>query len=127
MDSNITVGVGKNVTILLNNLASQIGTTTKQIFPWYVKQQVLDGYIYLTVCTVTLILGISMVLICYKKSDSRMLDSRILNSIIILSCIFSMIAFIFLISGASTSITGIINPNYSALKSLTHDMSRLLH
>ena len=43
MDANVSIDLGKNMTMLVQQLASQIGVMADKVFPWYIKQSVLEG------------------------------------------------------------------------------------
>ena len=44
INAAVSVDLGDNLTNLIEQLAIQIGTTADKIFPWYVQQQVIEGW-----------------------------------------------------------------------------------
>jgi hypothetical protein len=72
VDAGVALDVGENITMLIEKLAAQIGTTVDQIFPWYVKQQVVEGYTavaivlgFLALSAILIMVGIGL----FARSD----------------------------------------------------------
>lgn len=119
-----SVDIGKNITELLEKLANQIGTTADKVFPWYVTQQVIEGFSRITSSGIALLIGILLVVLSYKKADW---DKGNKDSIlVVIGSIIAGVAFLIFIISLPLSIAQIINPQYYALKSITYDMSLLL-
>lgn len=124
---NASVDVGKNIAQLLQQLADKIGTTVEQIFPWYVKQQVIEGTVFILVSSLAIILGMIMILLSYKKMNWKVDDGHELpNMTFVAGCIIAFVALCVLLINLPGDICKIMNPNYYALKALTSDMSKLI-
>ena len=132
MDVNAKIDVGDNITVLLEKLAAQIGTTADKVFPWYVKQQVLEGHIWMSLSLSALFLGAILAIASWGKADFDGPGNRYFMLagfgvvLFVFGFIFSVFGFIFSVFGAQGAITQIINPNYYALKSMTSDMAKLI-
>ena len=119
------IDVGKNMTEFIEKLAHQIGTTADKVFPWYVKQSVLEGYIFLAVMLSVLTVGLALFLVNIRilYSDKSSVDKRDVYSVI--GAVLTLIAFGGLFVGGMNAITSIVNPNYHAMRALIHDISKL--
>lgn len=125
MDVNAKIDVGNNITALLEKLAAQIGTTADKVFPWYVKQQVLEGYIWMSLSLSALFLGAILAITSWKKADFNGSGNR--HSMLAwFGVILFVFGLVFSVFGAKGAITQIVNPNYYALKSMTSDMAKLV-
>lgn len=125
MDVNAKIDVGDNITVLLEKLAAQIGTTADKVFPWYVKQQVLEGYIWMSLSLSALFLGAILAIASWGKADFDGPGNRY-SMLAGFGVVLFVFGFIFSVFGAQGAITQIINPNYYALKSMTSDMAKLI-
>ena len=118
-----SVDIGDNITILLEKIAKQIGTTADKVFPWYVKQQILTGYLFLIIDGIALLLGGCLMFSFYGKADwnngNRYVIFTIVGAVILFSALVGVAA------GASKAITQIYNPEFHALQTLVKDMSQL--
>lgn len=121
-----SVDIGKNITEILEKLAHQIGTTAEEVFPWYVKQQVLEGWLYLVTDAVAFVLGLVFLLGFFSKADWKSEGWNRYAVLSVIGAVVTTIAFGFFIFGFSNSVMHINNPNYYALKSMINDMARLL-
>lgn len=124
MDVNASVDVGPNITALLEKLATQIGTTADKVFPWYIKQQVLEGWIWLGLSGSALLIGVALAIVSWGKADFE--DGNRYTPLCIVGGILAICGFLFVVFGTQTAVTQIMNPNYYALKSITADMARLV-
>lgn len=120
-----SVDVGDNIINLIRQLAEQIGTTTDKVFPWYVKQQVIEGWAFFVTCGLSFVVGVILVALTWKKCD--WVYSKGLIPFCIIGIIFSLVALVisFLLGGDFAA--KILNPEFYALKSMVSDMSKLLH
>ena len=125
MDANVSVDVGKNVMELLEKLAVQIGTTADKVFPWYVKQQVIEGWMWLGISGGAIVIS-SIIAYCSLKKAEWKGGFNVFAYISIASCLSFLLATVFLVFGVMAAVTQIVNPEYYALKSLTSDMSKFL-
>jgi len=120
---NVSLDAGENIKELLQQLANQIGVTVDKIFPWYVKQEVIEGYTSLFLLTFFSIIGIILLIVSLIKADfdkgNGYIVSLIVSCIILFSCCLA----------GSTELSDMIgkinNPEFFATKSLIYDISRL--
>lgn len=142
MDVKATVDVGQNtkdlleqgggaVTRIIEELAKSLGMTIDKIFPYYVKQAVIEGYVGLIAWAgfqiVSLIIaGVALKL--YFVFDEKSRDDARVGAAT--TCVISLIIFaIALIIGAvhiSTWVSMIKNPEYAAIHQLINDAGKLL-
>ena len=118
-----SVDVGDGVSTLLTKLAEKIGTSVDQVFPWYVNQQVIEGWTYLAVISVAILLLLSVVIYCYKKAD---FDNE--NASVILFGVSSIFFFLVVFGcafGVSGIVSKILNPEYHAVQQLLKDVGCL--
>lgn len=122
--ASVAVDIGENLTKLLEQLAKQVGTTADKVFPWYVQQQVLEGWASLCVHTAFLFVGLLMLVLSFRKSD---FDNG--NRYVFVLCAGGVMLFITTLSIALNAVdivTQINNPHYGAMKAMTGDLARLL-
>lgn len=125
MDVNASVDIGKNLTELVNKLAGQIGITGDKLFPWYVKQQIIEGYTYLCLSATSLIVGIILSVIFFKKEGQNKSEY---DGFILVVCTFVVfLSFIFVVFGSGNAVSQIINPEYHATKELISNLSKLVN
>ena len=125
MDANVTLDVGKNITGLIQQLATQIGTTADKVFPWYVKQSVFEGYANLGMtCVLVVICFIISGLSFYIANKTK--NKEWLGGNIIAGGLF-IITLMFTCANISETITKIKNPEYHAMKNITTDIGRMVN
>lgn len=120
-----SVDVGDNIARLLEKLAEQIGTTADKVFPWYVQQSILQGWLFIIICTTMIIFSAILLFICYKKADFN--DPG--NEYTLpagFGIVAGILSIIVLVIGGTWAVTSILNPNYHAMQELTKDMARLM-
>lgn len=142
MDVKTTVDVGQNtkelleqgggaISRIIEELAKTLGMTVDRIFPYYVKQAVIEGYVGLIAWAgfqiVSLIIaGVALKL--YFVFDEKGHDDARIGAAA--ACVIALIIFaIALIVGAaqmSTWVSMIKNPEYAAIHQLINDASKLL-
>lgn len=118
MATNISLDTGENITRLLEKLAQTIGTTVDKVFPWYVKQQIIEGWCYLGGCFLSLMVGITLLLIA-KKVHSEDGDEI---PYLIVGALITVVGFIALVIGGATFMSQIINPEYHAMKEIIRQL-----
>ena len=118
-----SLDVGENITALLEKLAHQIGTTADQVFPWYVKQSVLEGWLFWASISAAVIIGLTIFIPSFKRADFRKGNKYAVTTIIGGFVLILTIITFFL--GGSQAITHISNPNYHALGAIVADLSKL--
>ena len=119
-----SVDIGDNLVALLDKIAKQIGTTADQVFPWYVKQQVLEGWMFFICDGVAITLSTTLLISFLKKSSWKNMNAYSFLAIVA-GCATFLSLFILLLTSPN-AVTQIINPNFFALRTLTHDLSRLI-
>jgi hypothetical protein len=120
-----SIDIGDNITKLIEKLASQIGTTTDKVFPWYVKQQVIEGWCWIGCSGFVFLAGLIVALCCIRPSLHEK-DNESYVVAVVIGGILSATGLAFLLFGMGGALTQIINPEYYALKSMTGDMARLI-
>lgn len=118
-----SIDVGDNIQHLVEKLAQQIGTTADKVFPWYVKQQILEGIMFFVMDFIAFTFGIVLIYLFRKASFEQESKETVFLSI---GYVFIGLGFIFLFIGSVTSIAKIMNPNLYALQSMIKDMSILV-
>jgi predicted membrane channel-forming protein YqfA (hemolysin III family) len=113
-----SIDIGDNQTQLLGKLAAQIGTTADKIFPWYVKQQVFEGWLHLLTAVTLLVFFAILIRINFRKADFGGDGNR--------HAVVLFISSVALFISLSNFVTQIVNPNYHALQAITSDMAKLL-
>lgn len=124
INAAVFVDLGDNLTNLVEQLAIQIGTTADKIFPWYVQQQVIEGWTKCALLVFLISTSLTVTTISFIEADY---DRG--NSFASLSIIFGLVTLFSLFVGAveATSIVGqIMNPNYYAMQELTADLAQLV-
>jgi len=119
----LELDVGQNLTELLQRLAEKIGTTTDKIFPWYVKQQVLEGYTSIVIILSLLTASIMIMAYNYKKANWSDSGFNQHSTITLAGSLVAVMIIFALILNGSEYITQILNPNYHALHNLLKDLS----
>lgn len=119
-DINVSASIdaGKNITALLEKLAAQIGQSVDKVWPWLVRQQVIEGWTNLALCGLFLVLGAALFLwgahLCRKNNgddDWRFALLLAGGGVLLISLFVIAVSF-------SANITKIINPEYAALQEL---------
>ena len=118
-----SVDVGDGISTLLTKLAEKIGTSVDQVFPWYVNQQVIEGWTFIAVATVIILLLSAVMIYFYKKAD---FDNE--DAFMILFAVSAVVTFIVVVICAIKAIgavSQILNPEYHAVHQLLKDVARL--
>lgn len=124
MEVSASIDIGQNLTTLLEKLSAQVGTTADEIFPWYVQQQIIEGYLWMGVSLSVFFLGVVLIMATKKKAD---FDNGNLSAVFLcIGVVLGIFGFTLAVLGAKGAISQILNPNYWALKSMTSDMARLI-
>ena len=125
MDINASVDIGQNLTGLVTKLAEQIGVTADKVFPWYVKQQVIEGWCMILIpavvflaCLFTFIVGVR--LSRHTKTDDVGTPLKIIGGV---CCVC---AFFMSVASFSDAISRIKNPEYHATKAFLADVGNLV-
>ena len=120
-----SIDVGKNLTELLEKLATQIGVTADKIFPWYVKQSVIEGWLYVAFWITGVSVALIMLIVSLRKlkfdeigNPNRRLIGRVCGGVIAVICFISLIV-------APERISGILNPEYNAMSRLLGQLGNL--
>jgi hypothetical protein len=99
------------------------GTAADKIFPWYVQQQIIEGWTY---TVVTCVLAVAAVILLRHFKTANFDEG---NGSAILAIIGAMLAGVVTLATAMTApdtIGKIINPEYAAMRDLSRDVGRLV-
>jgi len=109
----------EKVAEVLQSLATQLGTTVEKLWPYLVKQQVIEGWVHLSTI-VSLYLVLLVVFLSVRKQDGGFDGSEPnrygVTKIII--CVCTAILTLVALCCASDIVSQILNPEYAALKDL---------
>ena len=119
----LNADIGNNLTQLLEKLGQQIGIAADKIFPWYVQQQIIEGWTQLCLNVGICLISIFIIIYCLPKTDFDEPDKYGILSIV--GGFLFFVAFLVLCANLSMYITQIINPNYHAMHTLISDLSKL--
>lgn len=125
MEAKVSLDTGENITKLLEKLANQIGTTVDKVFPWYVKQAIIEGYTFFIVLGITLIIGSVVVLVTRKEAIFKEYEWNFYATVNLIGYIILGINIAILAFGAGYNIAKIINPEYHAMSDITNQLGRL--
>lgn len=122
MKIEASVDVGTNIAKLIEQLAHQLGTTADKVYPWYVKQQVIEGITSLTILVTLSLIFIPMFIWGYRKSLGD-------DDYVALTCMAGVVMFVvFLVvifCGPGIA-SQIYNPDYHAIQALMRDAGKLI-
>ena len=118
----MNIDVGTNVVYLVQQLATQVGTTAEKVFPWYIQQQTLEGWTLLVAILIPLFIGVIVVAFNYGKAIFEGDGNR--NSVLTIagSIIFAISLFALLVNSKEI-LTKISNPEYWAMHEIVKDIS----
>ncbi|MFA5208235.1 MAG: hypothetical protein WC428_06360 [Candidatus Paceibacterota bacterium] len=119
----LSIDVGDNITRLLEKLAAQIGVTADKIFPWYVKQAIIEGYAGIIIWAVMTTIFTVLFGVLFKKSGGGRNGESHLSVLLIVGIVLLLcIAYTPLLSAW---ISKILNPEYAATTRLLAQIARL--
>lgn len=119
---NTTVDIGNNLAGLIAQLAAQIGTTAEQVFPWYVRQQIIEGWTFLAFNLTFFALGVLLVLRFYKHAN---FDSGKGMAPVVLGGVLIATTMCAAAMGISEAIGKVFNPQFGAMQALSRDIGRM--
>jgi hypothetical protein len=128
-NAGVSVDVGPNALHLLQQLATTLNTTVDKIFPWYVTQSSLEGYLTLGILASIFLTGLVMFTITYNilLRIPKGFDNFSVKLVLMIVSIAMLIASSMgLCSETRSSITKIQNPHYHAMQAITTDMGKLV-
>lgn len=111
----LALDLGKNTIAMLEALARQLGVTASQVWPWYVKQQILYGVLSLGMLVLSLFVGAAGLCWCYRH-EWEDVDAKMVC--IIVGCMLIVGAFIGCLMVVPTQVSRILNPEYFAMQEL---------
>ncbi len=118
MDATLSVDMGEKTFKILEKLAEQIGITVDKVFPWFIKQSVIDGYCFFTLIALAFILGVDLIL--YNQNKATYEPEFNSNAVYAtIGFIILGISILILFVGSSWAISSIINPECQALQEIT--------
>jgi len=111
---NVSIDVGNNTAQMLKGLADKLGLTVQQVFPYFVKQEIINGIegvlAYLLFVLLSLV-GLRWAQKEYKKNPVE--EFEFIRFFCVCLLIVSTIIFIL-----GNSIGEIVNPQYYAIKDI---------
>ena len=126
MDIKASVDVGDNITKLIQQFASGIGTTADKIYPYYVKQAYFNGLaslvsftLFITACSILALYNFKRVKDWDNEADHH-------NVIAVIAAVAGGIAVIIFAGDFNCIVTSIANPEYKGTHMLIEDVSRLI-
>ena len=117
------VDIGNNLTNLLTKLAEKIGTSVDQVFPWYVTQSVVTGWIHIIIYLIFLIGSPIVFFKSYKKTDWD--DGNIYSVLCVGSAVIFFCCLIYTCAGLTSDISMVINPKFNAIQQLLKSLGDL--
>ena len=117
MNVSATIDIGKNITALLEKLAAQIGVTVDKVWPWLIKQQVIEGWMFVLILAAVVSVALPSFLagaVLMRKSSEEVLPFALtlVSGLLLMACLFVGVG------GLSSAVTKINNPEYAALRDL---------
>ena len=120
---DVSVDAGPNITSLLERLATQIGITVDKVFPWYVQQAQLEGTVTVVAILVALLVfGVAFTL-SVRKADYK--DGNFAAVLSVFTGIALGVSVLLVPLSGLDGYLKTVNPNYYAMKMLTHDLGQL--
>lgn len=118
-----TVDVGKNVLALIEKLATQIGTTVDQVFPWFVAQASIEGWMMIFVPIVSIVVfGILFYFLFNRANRTRDEGDGILAMLVGIVFAISVIVSFFSIPNGTMRV---LNPNFYAMQELSNTVRNM--
>jgi hypothetical protein len=117
------VDIGERIDIALRQVADKTGATVEHVFPWYVKQQVIEGSGLLLGATVCFVITARLAYKQYARVEENV------NKYLPTAMAY---AFAAIVSGLVLALSGnqllskILNPEYHALTNMIADLAKLL-
>lgn len=118
------IDIGNRMAELLQALASKIGTTADRVFPWYIKQQVIEAKAAIIIIIMIFIASLLGICFSFKKADFD--EGNRYCVILAISGFAFVVCLIIAAAGGTQIITQLMNPEYHAFHKLTRDLGRLL-
>jgi len=117
------IDVGQNTVELITKLAHQIGTTADKVYPWYVKQQYIEGLFFIITTSLFFIISVFLCTVAWEKAD--FVDGNQETAVFILAMIIAAITLIIFAFMGIDAISKIFNPEYHAIHCMINDLARL--
>lgn len=120
-DIAVTAGIdiGNNLTELINKLSEAIGTTADKVYPWYVKQTLIEGWvdlgIFILAC-MAIITSVTILICGIQKEEEALCVFGVVSTVI------AGVLFIIVIIFLSDIIGRIVTPELFAMKSMIRDL-----
>lgn len=118
------VDLGNNTRQLIEQLANTIGVTVDKLFPWYVTQMIIEGWVALFAMIVVIAIAAIFAIKSYPKADFD--DGNRYAVVFLASIVIAGGVLVAFFASTSYNVTKIINPQYHAVKELLlHARGRL--
>lgn len=119
---NATLDIGNNLTALISQLAMQIGTTTEQIFPLYVRQQIIEGWSMIGMLLLSAAISAFLIIRFFKKANFCTGEGM---PPVVCGIILAIATGLSAVPVVPISLGKILNPQYGAMKTLAHDIGTM--
>jgi len=121
MDINASVDIGNNTKELLQQLADKVGLTAEQVWPWYLKQQIIDAWVSIGWASFWVIISLANLLISryFFKNDSEN------AGVLCIICFFVAFVLTIVVFGVNSPIDHLLNPEYHAMQALVADIAKI--
>lgn len=111
-----SIDVGQNTQALIEKLAAQIGVTVDKVWPWLVRQQVVEGWSALAMIAAAVLLGACFLGVAYRLGKTR--SDEVFMPFLLIGGTLFLGGLLVLLMGGSYLVRQILNPEYFALKDL---------
>lgn len=122
--NKVELDIGKNMIDLMEKLANQIGTTLDKVYPWFVRQQIIEGLCWIVIPSLLIFLFLILLKKNFRKADW---DDMNINALVsVLSITLILIFGILLLIKLPNFLPQILNPNYYAIQDMSTMIGRLV-
>lgn len=129
--TTVAVDIGPNTTEMLEKLASQLGMTVEQVWPFFVKQAVVSGTVAVSLILVALLVsGLSFAwgvreLTRISSETSKIHDDAARISAAVGGSLFALSVFA-AVCGLPIALPKLFNPEFWAIKELVRQAATLV-
>lgn len=122
---NVSVDLGDRAATVLQRLADQIGVTVDQVLSWYVKQQLIIGWVQLVVPWAVFVICMITSRIYFTKACCQSGDDtyEVVTAILFAFCVIAAVLGLILLS---PSLERVLVPEAHAVRALFIDLGRLM-
>lgn len=108
----------KNISEVLEKLAEQLGITVVNIYPYFIKQQIIEGYMFIFLTLFVMIVSGVIVKTNYDKAvwGDDILDKHAI--LILLATVVLCASIIVFLIEITAAVSKIINPEFGAINKI---------